>query len=65
MFHLTSKRVHVVLGTMRGSRGGRGGPDPPLKNHKNIGVLAIVLRIPEKSVSICCRAIIGTDDGPL
>ena len=25
---------------MRGSRGGTGGPDPSLKNHKNIGFLA-------------------------
>ena len=37
--------LHLILDNgwvwlyMCGSRGGTGGPDPPLKNHKNIGVL--------------------------
>ena len=48
---------------MRGSRGSAP-PPPTLENHKNIGFLAILVRIPLKSqsyqASIQCRAIIGT-----
>ena len=61
---------------MGGSRGGTGGPDPPLKNHKNIGLFSNMGQ--SYQASIQCRVIIGTlanrhlngvhwwaDDGPL
>ena len=32
--------VFSPFSTMRGSRGLTGGPEPPLKNHKNIGLLS-------------------------
>ena len=49
---------------MCGSRGGKGGPDPPLKNNKNIGLSSIIgqdpLKIRSYQTSILCWAIIGT-----
>ena len=45
------------------SEGGTGGPDPPLKNHKNIGFLSNTGPVPQKKsqsylASIQCWAII-------
>ena len=68
--HLFKEAINIV-GTMHGSRGGcmGSGPTPPphththLENHKNMGVLAIVVLIHEKSqsyqASIQCWANIG------
>ena len=38
--------------------GGTGGPDPPLKNHKNIGLFSNMGQ--SYQASIQCRVIIGT-----
>ena len=49
---------------MCGFRGGKGGPDPPLKNNKNIGFSSNIgrdlLKIRSYQTSIQCWGIIGT-----
>ena len=43
---IRSEALSLAIGGSRRGTGGSGPPPPPLKNHKNIGIFAILVRIP-------------------